>query len=398
MTRPIDIMCAGHLCVDIIPRFPDTGVRDIGELLRPGKLVDMREATISTGGPVSNTGLTMKNLGNEVAFCARVGDDALGRLTIEILRNSGNPEGIRPVRGAASSYTVVIAPPGIDRIFLHNTGTNDTFSGDDLDRELIARCRHFHFAYPPLMARMFADDGETLARVFRIAKEAGATTSCDLALPDPASPAGKAPWRSILEKALPYVDMFLPSIEEMLYMLNPATFMRMKDEHDGAELIDFLTPPDFARIAGEVMRMGCKMVTLKAGHRGFYFKSGDAAGFEEMGAARPGDPENWANRELWAPAFVIEELASATGSGDASIAGFLTAFLRGMPVEDALKTATCCGWQNLRELDAVSGVQDWDSTLAFLAEEMPVMPVRLDAGGWREGSAGLWHGPDDTGE
>ncbi len=339
----------------------------------------------------------MKTLGNNVAFCARVGDDTLGRLTIELLRNSGNPEGIRPVEGAASAYTVVIAPPGIDRIFLHNTGTNDTFGHEDLDPDLITQCRHFHFAYPPLMARMFADDGEELTRIFRIAKEAGATTSCDLALPDPDSPAGKAPWRRILEKALPYIDIFLPSIEEMFYMFEPESFLRMKEEHGGAELIDFLPPSEFSRIAGEAIAMGCKMTTLKAGHRGFYFKSGSGVAFATMGASPPADAVNWANRELWAPAFVIDKIASATGSGDSSIAGFLTAYLHRMTVEEALKTATCCGWQNLQKLDAVSGMHNWEETMAFLETGMPTMPVHIDEEGWREDPAtGLWHGPGDT--
>lgn len=397
MPRPCDIMCAGHLCVDITPRFHDTGAKAIGEILRPGKLVDVHEAAISTGGSVSNTGLNMKKLGNNVAFCARVGDDVLGSLTIDLLRESGNPEGIRLVEGAASAYTVVIAPPGIDRIFLHNTGTNDTFGPEDLDPELIGQCRQFHFAYPTLMARMFADEGGELARVFQIAKEAGATTSCDLALPDPASPAGKAPWRSILEKTLPYVDIFLPSIEEMLYMLEPETFLRMKEEHGGAELIDYLPPSVFSRIAEQVLAMGCTMTTLKAGHRGFYFRSGAAEGFETMGAARPGDPANWAHRELWAPALSIGTIASATGAGDASIAGFLTAYLRGMAIEQALKAAVCCGWQNLQQLDAVSGLRDWEQTLAFLEESRPTMPVNLGEDGWREDTAtGLWHGPNDA--
>ena len=397
MTRPYDIMVAGHLCLDIIPHFKEGGGQRIEDIMQPGKLVNVNEATISTGGPVSNTGINMKTLGNNVCFCACVGDDQFGKLTINMLRKSGNADGVHVREGCASSYTVVVAPPGIDRIFLHNPGTNDSFSAGDLDSELIGQCRHFHFGYPPLMAAMFENEGADLQNVFRIAKEAGATTSCDMTLPDPVSVSGKAPWRKILEKILPYVDIFVPSVEETFYMLHPDEFLKMKREHNGAELIDYLAPADYSRIADEVLSMGCKMTTLKSGHRGFYIKTAAKETLENMGAAKPGNVDNWADRELWAPAFEPGHFGSATGSGDSSIAGMLSAYLRGLSIEDALKCAVCCGLQNVRVLDAVSGIKNWDETTKMLEEDMPVIGTHIEADGWQWlDDAGLWAGPGDA--
>jgi sugar/nucleoside kinase (ribokinase family) len=397
MTRAFDVMVAGHLCLDIIPRFPDTGATRIDEIMRPGKLVNVDDMMISTGGPVSNTGLNLKKLGLNICFCACVGQDRIGKITADILQESGNAEGISPVDGVSSSYTVVVAPPGIDRIFLHNPGTNNVFGPENLDPALIAQCRHFHFGYPPLMSRIYGNDGKDLAEVFRIAKEAGATTSCDMTLPDPSSPSGKVNWRAILENILPYVDIYLPSIEETFYMLDPEAFLRMKQEHRDAELIDVLSPEEYARIANECLAMGAKMVSLKAGHRGFYLKTGPADGFDSMGAARPGDPANWANRELWAPAFVVEKLASATGSGDSAIAGLLATYVRGLDIETALKYATCLGWQNLQVLDAVSGIHTWEETTALLASGMPLIDIHNTSPGWKwHESRGLWAGPQDS--
>lgn len=399
MDREFDVMAAGHLCLDIIPRFPDTGARQIGQLLRPGKLVNMCEAKISTGGPVSNTGINLKTLGAKVCFCARVGDDALGRITVGLLRASGHAEGVHVVSGAASSYTVVIAPPDIDRIFLHNPGTNDTFGPEDLDPELIARCRHFHFGYPPLMQGMYAEAGAGLERVFRIAKESGATTSCDMSLPDADSVSGRAPWRRILERVLPWVDMFLPSIEETLYMLEPDRFLRMKREHPDADLIDVVPPALYSQLAAEALALGAKMVSLKSGHRGFYLRTGPRDGFARMGAARPGDAANWADRELWAPAFAPPQFGSATGSGDSAIAGLLAAFLRGCSIEESLRRATCCGWQNVQVLDAVSGIHSWDETSAMLGRGIPHLNAGIDAPGWMwDETNGLWRGPHDAPE
>ncbi len=397
MNRLYDIVIAGHLCIDIIPRFLDTGTKNIADILRPGKLVNVEDATISTGGPVSNTGINMKTLGSKVCFCACVGDDLLGTLTMDLLKKNGNADGVSTIRGKASSYTVVVAPPNIDRIFLHNPGTNNWFGPESLDIDLIRQCRHFHFGYPPLMSRMFADEGRELEKIFKIAKDAGATTSCDMTLPDPVSLSGKAPWRKILQRVLPYIDIHLPSIEESFFMLYPQEFLKMKQEHNNAELIDFISLSQYTNIADELLGFGTKLVALKSGHRGFYIKTGSKQKFDSMGVAKPGNYDNWSNRELWAPAFVVDNFGSATGSGDSSIAGFLSAFLRGLSIEDSLKYATCCGLQNVKVLDAVSGIKTWDETTAMLKTDMPMIDAHIDALGWKYSKQyALWAGLNDS--
>ncbi|MFI4911816.1 MAG: carbohydrate kinase family protein [Sedimentisphaeraceae bacterium JB056] len=380
--REYDVMIAGHLCLDVIPQFPDNGQRDIASIMRPGKLVNVNSAKISTGGPVSNTGLNLKKLGLNVCFCSCVGDDKFGKMAIEILGENGNADGISIRQDCTSSYTIVVAPPGIDRIFLHNPGTNDLFTSEDLDVEMIRKSRHFHFGYPPLMKEMFSRGGEELVKIFRIAKEAGATTSCDMTLPDPASDSGKAPWRDILEKLMPYVDIYVPSIEETFYMLYPDEFLEMKAAHDNAELIDFISADKYTSIADEILNMGAGMVTLKSGHRGFYIRTGSVDRIQRFGAGKPSDVSNWAERQLWVPAYKVENLASATGSGDSSIAGLLAGFIRGLSIEQSLKYAVCLGYQNVQVLDAVSGIKDWQQTTELINSDMPVIDVNMDSEGW----------------
>lgn len=380
--REYDVMIAGHLCLDVIPQFPDTGERELGNIMRPGKLVNVNSAKISTGGPVSNTGLNLKKLGMNVCFCSCVGDDEFGRISIDMLRKNGNADGVTLFEGQTSSYTVVVAPPGIDRIFLHNPGTNDMFSSVNLDVSLIERSKHFHFGYPPLMAKMFADQGKELVDVFRIAKDAGVTTSCDMTLPDPSSDSGKAPWREILEKVLPYIDIYVPSIEETFYMLYPEEFIRMKSRYNNAELIDYITPDIYTKIADEILAMGAGMVTLKSGHRGFYIKTGSIERLNHFGVAKPANPSNWANRQLWTPAYKVEKFGSATGSGDSSIAGLLSGFLRGLSIEESLKYAVCLGYQNVQVLDAVSGIKDWQTTTDMIADNMTLIDFDVDSPEW----------------
>jgi len=390
-------MVAGHLCFDVIPSFPETGIRDIGHLLTPGKMLNMGDVTLSTGGPVSNTGIALKILGGSVAFTARVGDDDFGRMTMERLRRNGNADGIRVAANASSSYTVALSPPGIDRIFLHHPGTNDLFCAADLKPKLIGQCRHFHFGYPPLMRRLYTNEGRELERIFRIAKDAGATTSCDMSLPDPAAPTGKAPWSRILKRILPYVDMYLPSVEETMFMLERDAYLKLKARHRATDLLDVLKAEDYTRLSGKLLELGTKMTSLKAGRRGFYLRTGNKSAFRGLGAARPGNPDNWSDRELWCPALLCRRVASATGSGDSAIAGLLHAYLKGLDPEPCLKVANCLGWQNIQVLDAISGIKTWKETQAMLRRRLPFEALALrKASGWKwDRELKLWHGPKD---
>ena len=357
-----DVAAAGHICFDIIPKFFDTGARQIGEIMTPGKLVNVGPVATSTGGPVSNTGIGLHILGMDVKFMAKVGDDAFGKAIIERLNQVASADGIKVEKGGHTSYTVALAPPGIDRIFLHHPGTNNTFVSGDVNYDLVGKAKSFHLGYPPLMHDLFSNGGEELIATFRKAKQAGATTSLDMSLPDPNSESGKAPWDKILTKLLTYVDIFLPSIEEAFFMMQRDRFLKMKKDHGGAELIDFFSADDYTALAERFLELGSKIVCLKSGHRGFYIRTANKARFADMGRAKPANADNWSDRELWCPAFNVDPIASATGSGDSSIAGFLSAFLRGESIERALKLANTTGSLNLTQLDALSGLKNWDET------------------------------------
>ena len=381
-SRPIDVAAAGHICLDIIPKFPEGVGKTIEEIMRPGKLVNVEEAAISTGGPVSNTGIGLAILGVEVEFITQVGDDYFGEAIISRLRKSGHSEGVKIAAGQNSSYTIAIAPPGIDRIFLHNPGTNNTFTSDSVDSELVKKAKLFHLGYPPLMRGLYANDGEELMKVFKKAKDAGATTSLDMSLPDPASESGKSNWNLILKKTLPYVDIFLPSIEEGMFMNQPDRFFALKKQTGGAEILDLLKGSDYTQLAETFLSYGSAMCALKSAHRGWYLKTGSKEKLAGIGPAQPKDLDKWANRELWCPAFHVEKIASATGSGDSSIAGFLAAYLRGESIERCLQFANCVGSQNIRQLDALSGIKTWDETVAMVAANLEQNKLDPETPGW----------------
>jgi sugar/nucleoside kinase (ribokinase family) len=397
MKKKYDVTAAGHICLDIIPEIPETGIIGINELFRPGKLIQVNAAKISTGGPVSNTGIALKKLGLNIAFMSRIGNDEFGELIIKRLTEQGETTGLSVVKGGRTSYTIALAPPGIDRIFLHDPGANDSFNGVDLDEAVIKLSKVFHFGYPPLMKSCFEKNGEELKNIMQLAKSAGAITSLDMSLPDPDSFAGKIDWNKILEKVLPFVDIFLPSIEEAFFMLDPKVYLEIKAIAGANDMIDFIEPSIYSQLAETCLKLGSKIVGLKTAHRGFYVQTKKLDKHFGIAVGVDVDPQNWSNRELWCPAYQIEKIASATGSGDSSIAGFLAAMLKGESIERALQYANCVGFQNLHELDALSGIQNWEQTTKMVINEvMKLREITLAESGWKwDEKMKLWIGKND---
>src|SRR5207249_2102210 len=114
----------------------------------------------------------------------------------------------------------------------------------------------------------------------------------DMSLPDPQSEAGQVDWPAWLRRVLPHVDVYLPSLEETEFMLGP------KPAGD---------------LARQLHDWGAGIVGLKMGERGLFCLC--------------------EGRELYESCFEVN-VVGTTGSGDATIAGFLTGLLRGLPPEE----------------------------------------------------------------
>jgi sugar/nucleoside kinase (ribokinase family) len=393
VSKTIDAVVAGHICLDVIPDLAGTPQDGFEQRLRPGRLVEVGPAAIATGGAVSNTGLALHKLGISTRLMGKVGDDPLGQVVRQVVAAHGGNlvDGMVIDETASTSYTIIIDPPGVDRAFLHFPGANDTFGAGDVRYDVVAKARLFHFGYPPLLKLIFQDGGAQLVEIFRRVKGLGVTTSLDMTLPDPASVAGRADWAAILRAVMPSVDVFLPSIEETLYMLRRETYEALSQEAGG--FLEGVTPALLSELSGELLAMGGKIVGFKLGERGMYVRTADRAAVEVLGAARPTDASAWADRELWAPCFRVD-VAGTTGAGDAAIAGFLAGLLRDLPPEEALTAAVAVGACNVETADAVSGVRPWDEMWQRVTSGWGRCTLSIDAPGWRFGKhRQMWAGP-----
>src|SRR4029078_13500129 len=89
------------------------------------------------------------------------------------------------------SYSIVISPPGLDRSFLHCPGANETFGAADVPDDALAGARVFHFDYPQIMPRIYADGGAELRDLLARVRAQGTATSLDLCQFDPDGEAGR---------------------------------------------------------------------------------------------------------------------------------------------------------------------------------------------------------------
>jgi len=384
-----DAIVAGHLCLDIIPELPEIAGPPVPE---PGKLRVVGPALISTGGAVSNTGIALHRLGISTLLMGKIGQDTFGHGILDIIRREDPrlADAMIIAEGESSSYTLVFNPPGIDRCFLHCRGANDTFTAEDIDYAQVSNAKLFHFGYPPLMRQMFLDNGAQLQSILERVKASGLTTSLDMAEPDPNSEAGKADWRAILQCCLPFVDIFLPSIDEILFMLDRSRYAQFKQSGDVLEL-ELLD-----ELAAECFSFGAAIVCLKLGDKGLYLRTtSDAARLETMGRGCPATPRPWLNRELLAPCFQVS-VVGATGSGDCTIAGFLAALLRGLSPEKTVTRAVAVGACNVEAADATSGVRSWEATEARIREGWGRHTVETLPSSWRlDASEHVYRGPND---
>jgi sugar/nucleoside kinase (ribokinase family) len=384
LTDTYEAVVAGHICLDVIPDLTNISKDRFAQAIGPGRLTEIGPATFCTGGPVSNTGLALIKLGTETRLMGKVGDDTFGHAVKEIVSSygPGPASGMVVDERVSTSYTIVLSTPGVDRVLLHYPGANDTFSADDVRYEQLSQARLFHFGYPPIMKLMFADNGAELTQVFRRARETGVTTSLDMALPDPSSAAGRANWVSIIQATLPFVDVFLPSIEEILYMIRREVYDNLYRAANGPDFLPLITPQLLSDTSRELVEMGAGIVALKLGDRGLYLRTSDPSRIEAMGRARPSNTAAWADKELWTSCFNVDVVGTA-GSGDATIAGFLSGLLRDLSAEEAVTAAVAVGACNVEAADTLSGVRPWADTMNRVASGWKRHESEVKAPGWR---------------
>jgi sugar/nucleoside kinase (ribokinase family) len=349
------IIVAGHTCVDLIPEWNGKF-----EDITPGHLIVTGRMKFSTGGSVPNTGVALKRLGLDPILIGKIGNDLIGRITLEVVSSNGKNLTDHMIKSseAGSSYTLVLSPPNVDRAFLHYPGVNDTFCAKDIPFDIL-NGRIFHFGYPPVMRKIYKNNGNELVNIFQRAHEHKMITSLDMTMPDPKSEAGKIDWRNFLSNVLPHTDIFLPSLDEILYMT------RMKGDMSHEFLLE---------LTKELLEWGAKIVVIKLGKNGVYLRSSKITSDDLLSNII--EVRKWSETELFSPAYKAN-VVGTTGSGDASIAGFLAKFVEGSDSKSTLDFMCAVGAFSVEALDSTSGIKSMKEIEKRMADGWERLPATL---------------------
>lgn len=254
-------------------------------------------------------------LGNSVGFYSAVGDDPLGKLCLERLRESGvDVSAVREFLAKNTGLTVILPQPE-RRFILTYPGVMAEMRFEDLDLKQIFGARHLHLSSYFLQKAL----RPRVPDLFRLAKEAGLSTSMDTN-DDPDDR-----WdREVLE-VLPWLDVLLPNEYEAC---------RLARTDDPMLALDFLS----ARVPLVVMKRGEKGVLARRGSESFETLPPKVAAVDTIGA------------------------------GDSFDAGFLHQFIRGAKIEECLRYGNLTGALSTTRSGGTEAFREAQHRELFLAQ------------------------------
>src|SRR5258707_5739112 len=192
-----DVSVVGELNLDLVLY----GLPPELELDREHIASDMR-LTLGSSSAIFAHNLAL--LGNRVAFHSAIGADALGELCLARLAESGTD--VSAVRKFADKQTglTVILPRPVKRYILTFPGVMAGMRFEDLDLDLVFNARHLHISSLFLQRAL----RPRVAKLFRLAKQAGLTTSLDTN----DDPDGQ--WASDVFGGIPFGEVLFPNENE----------------------------------------------------------------------------------------------------------------------------------------------------------------------------------------
>jgi len=396
--KGIDVVVAGHVCLDITPAFGLNKSLDINKVFRPGKLTNIDGVYMVAAGAVPNVSVSLDILGVDTLSIGKIGKDLFGKGIVDYLKQKNVKVNMIEVEEESTSYTIVISLPETDRIFLHDPGVNDTFTASDIDYDIVGQAKLFHFGYPPLMKKMYINNSNELVEIFSRIKEMGVITSLDMSYTEPMSDSGKANWADILKQVLPYVDIFLPSVEEILYMVKPEYFHYLNDNaKKGSNILDNLDINVLQELGEILLGYGSNIVAIKCGTKGYYIQTQPMKIFEKIKWGIPLDIKNWSGREMIVETYDVIGIKSTTGAGDASIAGFLTGFLNEKSIEDTVRIANAVATQSITGDDVFSNIKSFNATCQYIKSTIPRLKLDIEGDYWKyDKNQEVWKGEKDS--
>tara|TARA_Y100001970_G_C14238887_1_gene863655 strand:+ start:2792 stop:3736 length:945 start_codon:yes stop_codon:yes gene_type:complete len=305
MQKKYDATIVGLYILDVLGR-------PVSKIPDGGNVEFIEELRLTVAGTAGGTVVDCAKLGLKTLAVGAVGDDEKADFVIATLDKFGvDTSGFERINNVPTSATILNVRPNGDRPALHLRGASDHFLPPSKEKIDIFDCKVFHLGGTGLLKKL---DGQASIDLLKEAKERGCITTWDLI-------AATEDTLTIVEPLLPYIDYFMPSIEEASVMSGK------KDPEEAAKFY---------------IDKGVKNCVLTMGEKGSLYMNKD--------------------NKIITPAYDIK-VVDTTGCGDAFDAGMITALAKDIDLEASLKFATATSGLVATGLGSDAGIISYEDTI-----------------------------------
>ncbi|HEX3351289.1 MAG TPA: sugar kinase [Terriglobales bacterium] len=304
-----DVTIAGELNLDLI-------LYGLPDELAPERELLADRMMLTLGSSSAIVAHNLAALGSRVGFQSLIGDDSLGQIALDRLKEGGvDVSRVRRKQGSTTTGLTIILQRAGWRNMLTYAGTIAELTLNDLDFDSLLDSRHFHLSSLYLQRGLLPDVPE----LFRRVKAAGLTISLDTN-DDPADL-----WDGGLRNLLKYVDVFLPNSREATRITGAG---------------------DMEAAVKELAKM-VPVVVAKLGTDGARAQRG--------------------TESFTSPGLKITAV-DAVGAGDSFDAGFLHEYLRGSDLTTCLASGNRAGALSVTRPGGTEAFRDKDYRERFLRD------------------------------
>lgn len=287
--KKYDIAAIGELNVDVILNQID-GLPEVGKEKFAGNML------LTLGSSTAIFAANASSLGSKVCFVGMVGRDSFGSLVEDSLAAKGVTTDYLVQRDDVATGATIVMNYDEDRANLTYQGAMDVMGYDDINPEVFDSCRHIHLSSLFMQSALLRD----IYKVLDMAVAKSITVSLDTQW-DPAET-----WNMNYKRVLPSVTIFLPNEKELQALTATSSL---------DEAIEAVLP-----------YLGCAMV-VKMGSKGSLLVRKDGS------------------RHML-PSFLNRNVVDAIGAGDSFNSGFVSAFVKGLPLEKCQEIGNMTGALN----------------------------------------------------
>jgi sugar/nucleoside kinase (ribokinase family) len=252
-----------------------------------------------------------------VSFIGKIGNDVFGLFCKEQLEANKVDVSMLMISDELNTGATVILNFDEDRAMVTHQGSMKHLGLSDITPAMLSQAKHLHFSSYFLQPG-FKDD---LDKLFRMAREAGLTTSFD-AQWDPLEK-----WELDYRSVLPYVDIFLPNEKEIM-------------EITGEQTLDK---------AIDLVKNVSNILVVKQGNKGSLAV--------------------YAGTKTYKPVFLNEQVIDAIGAGDSFNAGFIYKFIQQAPLDVCQVFGNLIGAISTTAAGGIKAFSDLTTTMKIAKEK-----------------------------